>query len=110
MKALRKIYLSVAFVFYYLYKLIQSNLYIAYDILTPKMRVDPEMIEVPIFIKSEFGILLFSNLLSMTPGTLTMDISKNRKTMFVHVLYKGTEKETMREIQDIQLWLKNITA
>ncbi len=99
---MRKIYYIFSFIGFYLLKLIQSNVYIAYDILSPKMSTNPGLIEVPLTLKSDFGLLLFSNLLSMTPGTLVVDIYENRKIALVHVLYLTSSAEILNEIKEIQ--------
>ena len=99
---MRKIYYIFSFIGFYLLKLIQSNVHIAYDILSPKMSTNPGLIEVPLTLKSDFGLLLFSNLLSMTPGTLVMDIYENRKIALVHVLYLTSSAEILNEIKEIQ--------
>ena len=78
MRILFKAYSLITFILYYLFKLVQSNIYIAYDIVTPRMRTNPGFVWVPIRLKTKFGLLLFSNLLSMTPGTLSIDYSEKK--------------------------------
>ena len=97
-----KIYYIFSFIVFYLLKLVQSNLYIAYDILSPKMNTNPGIIEAPLTLKSDFGLLLFSNLFCMTPGTLVMDISENRKIVLVHALYSSNPVGILAEIQEMQ--------
>ena len=109
MKILRKSYYFIRFLGFYLAKLISANLYIAYDILTPRMRINPGMIEVEIHLASDFGILLFSNLLSMTPGTLSMDLDRERSMIRVHVLYMDRREATEKEIQSIMNRIRQIT-
>lgn len=99
---MRKVYYIFSFIGFYLLKLIQSNIVIAYDILTPKMSTNPGLIEVPLTLKSDFGLLLFSNLLSMTPGTLVIDITETRDIALVHVLYLTSSAEILVEINEIQ--------
>jgi multicomponent Na+:H+ antiporter subunit E len=72
------------------------------------MRVDPAIIRVPVTIKSDFGILLFSNLLSMTPGSLSLDISMDKKFLLVHVLYNQDSEKTLKEIGKIQERIRKI--
>jgi len=109
MKILFKPYYFVLFLGTYLVKLISANLYIAYDILTPRMRINPGMIEVEINLSSDFGILLFSNLVSMTPGTLSMDLDRERNILLVHVLYMDRRESTEKEIQRIMKRISQIT-
>lgn len=110
MKVLKKIAAVFDFIIFYLVKLVTANIYIAYDILTPKMHTSPGFIRIPLTIVSRPGLLLFSNLLSMTPGTLTIEISPDRKTILVHVLYGKNEKKLVREIKKTQEKIKRITG
>jgi multisubunit Na+/H+ antiporter MnhE subunit len=109
MKTLRKIAAFADFIIFYLVKLVTANIYIAYDILTPKMHTRPGFVRIPLTIVSRPGLLLFSNLLSMTPGTLTIEISPDKKTMLVHVLYGKNQEKLVREIDKIQEKIKRIT-
>ena len=109
MNILKTIYYIIEFFVFYLIKLVQSNIIIAYDILTPKMRTNPCLIKVPLIINSNIGLLMFSNLLSMTPGTLSIDITDDKKFIWVHVLYKKSEAELLAAIQEIQGKIKRIT-
>ena len=92
MRIIKKIYYIVEFIVFYIFKLIQSNLIIAFDILTPKMRTKPDFIYVPITIESDFGLLLFSNLVSMTPGSLSIDMNKEKTILEIHVLYNQNKE------------------
>mgnify|MGYP000954799690 CR=1 FL=1 len=102
MNRLKLLYYIPEFILFYLVKLVQSNLYMAYVILSPKMKTNPGFMEVPLRLRTSAGLLLFSNLISMTPGTLSVDISDDRKMMLVHVLLKGDEKKIFAEIEKIQ--------
>lgn len=110
MNIFKKLYYIITFIAIYIVMLIKSNFVIAYDILSPKMYNRPAFIRVPLTVKSEFGLLLFSNLLSMTPGTLAIDITEDRKIMLVHILYRRTKNETLVEIEEIQQKIKRITG
>jgi multicomponent Na+:H+ antiporter subunit E len=110
MKLLKKIYFTLEFIGFYLVKLVEANFYIAWDILTPKMHTKPAFMEVPVTLKSDLGLLLFSNLLSMTPGTMSMDISPDKKTVLVHVLYYSTDEIMLKDFNRIQGKIKRVTG
>ncbi len=110
MNLIKKAYYILEFVVFYLVKLVQANIYIAWDILTPKMHTKPAFMEVPVTLKSNLGLLLFSNLLSMTPGTLSMDITEDRKKLIIHVLYYSTDDIMLKDLMDIQDKIKRITG
>lgn len=109
MRLLLKLYYIVTFILFYLSMLVKANLIIAYDILTPSLSIKPGFIKVPLTLKSNFGMLLFSNLLSMTPGSLSIDIADDKKTMLVHVLYQTTEEKMLKEFEGMQDKIKRIT-
>lgn len=109
MNTLKKFIGAIGFIMFYLYKLIQSNIYIAWDILTPRMRTNPGYLWVSVELKSDFGLLLFSNLLSMTPGTLSIDYDRNKKALLVHYLYNDKKKSVETDIEAIQSRIKMIT-
>jgi multisubunit Na+/H+ antiporter MnhE subunit len=106
MKIITRLYFALSFLLFYLLKLIQANFYIAWDILTSRMHTSPGILEVEVDFKSNFGILLFSNLLSMTPGTLSMDLSADKKQLLVHVLYNQNQEKRLREIDGIKKRIK----
>lgn len=109
MKIIRKTYHFIVFLGLYQVKLISANLFIARDILTPRMRINPGIIEVEVNLKSDFGILLLSNLVSMTPGTLSMDLDRERNILLVHLLYMDKKENTEKEIEGIMRRIRHIT-
>ncbi len=110
MKRMKLIYYIPEFILFYLFKLVQSNFYIAYIILSPKMKTNPGFVEFPLTISSSAGLLLFSNLMSMTPGTLSVDISNDRKIMLVHVLFKEDDQTMISEINNIQKRIQRLIS
>lgn len=109
MKVLKRIYYTFEFLLFYLYKLVQSNIIIAWDILTPKLYTNPAFIEVPLILKSNLGLLMFSNLLSMTPGTLSIDISEDKKTMLIHAMYYSSDELMQKDFKKLQHKIERIT-
>ncbi|MBN2611659.1 MAG: Na+/H+ antiporter subunit E [Bacteroidales bacterium] len=102
MKLLLRIYYFLSFVIFYILKLVQSNIIIAWEILTPKMDIKPGFITAPLKISTDFELLLLSNLVSMTPGSLSIHISEDKKQILIHVLYKNNEDNLLKEIDEFQ--------
>ncbi|MCX7868503.1 MAG: Na+/H+ antiporter subunit E [Terrimicrobiaceae bacterium] len=90
----------LAFGLYYLKELVKSNLIVAYDVLTPKHHMRPGVVAIPIRARTDFEITLLANLISMTPGTLSLDISADRKVLFVHAMYVKDPEELRRDITE----------
>lgn len=80
---------------YFTWQLIVSNLRVLWDVITPTHISKPGIIGVPLDAKSDFEIMLVANLVSLTPGTLTLDISADRKILYVHVMFLD-DVEAMR--------------
>ena len=80
---------------YFIWQLIVSNLRVLWDVITPTHISKPGIIGVPLDAKSDFEIMLVANLISLTPGTLTLDISADRKILYVHVMFLD-DVEAMR--------------
>jgi multicomponent Na+:H+ antiporter subunit E len=102
MKTLKMLYYIPEFIVFYLAKLVQANFYMAYIILSPKMKTQPGFVDFPLKIKSPAGLLLFSNLISMTPGSLSADISEDKKTLLIHALLISDDQKIIEEIESIQ--------
>ena len=81
----------------YLIDFVLANLSIARDVLSPKPRIEPETIELETRAETPIEILSLSNLITFTPGTLTLDIEPGERIV-VHVL-KDAE-ETSRAIRE----------
>lgn len=69
------------------YELIVSSLQVLWDIVTPELQATPAIIEMPLDAKTDTGILLVTNLISLTPGTLSIDVSEDRKTLTIHAMF-----------------------
>jgi multisubunit Na+/H+ antiporter MnhE subunit len=110
MKTLRKIYYLIAFVLFYLSKLIQANFSIAWDIITPVLKIQPAFITIDLNLKSDKGVLLYSNLVSMTPGTLSANINDEKTKMVVHILYAQQKEKIIDELMFIQNKIKQLTS
>ncbi len=80
---------------YFTWQLIVSNLRVLWDVITPGHISRPGIIGVPLDAESDFEIMLVANLISLTPGTLTLDISADRKILYVHVMFLD-DVEAMR--------------
>ena len=71
----------------FIYELIVSSLQVAWDVITPKHLSQPGIIAVPLDVTTDEEILLVANLISLTPGTLSLDVSADRRTLYVHAMF-----------------------
>ncbi len=78
----RAIELTVIFI----WELIKSSVNVAAIVLTPRKKLRPAIIAYPIDVETDEEKTLLANLITLTPGTLSMDISDDGKTLYVHCI------------------------
>ena len=99
-KKLFRLLRAVGFIMFYLKEVISANLRIARDILSPHLDASPGVIAVPLDELSDLQMMALSNLITMTPGTLSLDISDDRRSLYVHAMYVDDPEMLRREIKD----------
>lgn len=86
----------VKFVFVYIpvfvWQLLLANLDVARRVLSPRIPLNPGIVEVKTELKGDFGKLALANSITLTPGTLSMDVKDD--SVYVHTVdVKGETKE-----------------
>jgi multicomponent Na+:H+ antiporter subunit E len=81
-----------------LWELLVANLRVAYDVLTPGYQMRPGVIALPLDARTDAEITLLANLITLTPGTLSLDVSSDRRVLYIHVMYidRGDLEEVRR--------------
>lgn len=62
----------------------KSNLIVTMHALSPKLRLSPKMVTVPAYQASDLGKVIFANSITLTPGTVSVDLHEN--DILVHAL------------------------
>jgi len=83
----RKMPKVVILFFFFIKELLKANFRIAYDVITPKYRMVPGVVACPLEAKTDLEITMLASFLSLTPGSLTIDVSEDRKTLYLHTMY-----------------------
>lgn len=91
----RRVYYWARLVVMFHYELILSSLHVSIDVLTPTHKARPALIEVPLDVRSDAGILLVTNLITLTPGTLSVDVSRDRSILTVHAMFGADDPEAV---------------
>jgi multicomponent Na+:H+ antiporter subunit E len=81
------------------WQLLVANFRVAADVLWGN-RIEPAVVAIPLDITGDGEILLLSMLINITPGSVTIDLSDDRRTLYVHVMHMTSADETRREIKD----------
>ena len=80
-------------------ELLVANVRVAGDVLR-RSRIQPAVVGIPLDVTSDGEILLLSMLINITPGSVTIDLSDDRRTLYVHVMHMKSADATRREIKD----------
>lgn len=101
----------VPFLLLILGDIVVANLQVAWRILGPLSRLRPAFVEVPLDIEDELALTILASIVTMTPGTVSADISDDRRTLLVHGLDIDDEAALVASIkQRYEAPLKEIFA
>lgn len=92
----RKIPECIRFTVFFLRELIHSNLRVAWDVISPKSRRKPGIVAIPLDARTDIEITFLANLITLTPGTLSLDVSDDRSVLYVHGMFVE-DPQLMRE-------------
>lgn len=95
-RARRVVSLALLFV----YELILSAWRVTVLVLSPNMKLKPGIFAYPLKVDRDFEITLLANLITLTPGTLSVDVSEDRRYLYVHAIDCSDPAQTRREIAD----------
>lgn len=70
----------------FLAELARSSLRVAQLVLSPRMTLKPGIFSFSLTADRDVEITLLANLITLTPGTLSVDVSEDRRTLFIHAL------------------------
>ncbi|RYZ60056.1 MAG: Na+/H+ antiporter subunit E [Chitinophagaceae bacterium] len=93
----------VGFFFFFLYEMLKANWQVAYEVMTSHLHMKPGIVKIELEAKTDLEITLLSNLISLTPGTLVVDVSDDKKVMYVHGMYL---QDKVKFIESIKLGLE----
>ncbi len=85
----------------FIYELVLSAVRVAKIVCTPDLStLQPGIIAYPLTVDRDFEITLLANLITLTPGTLTVDVSEDRKVLYVHCIDVPDPEETITDIRE----------
>jgi multicomponent Na+:H+ antiporter subunit E len=96
----RKAPLVIKFVFYFIWELIVANVRVLISVLGPLRNLRPAIVAVPLDIKSDAEITMLANMITLTPGTLSLDVSADRSVLFVHAISVDDVEQFKRETKE----------
>lgn len=81
-------------------QLVASSIEVLWEVITPGDNVRPGILDIPLDLKTETQIMLLANFISLTPGTLSLEVSADQKTLYIHSMFLDDPEHTRRTIKE----------
>ncbi|WP_165988510.1 Na+/H+ antiporter subunit E [Streptomyces sp. YIM 98790] len=85
---------------------LKSNALVALEILTPRSRIAPVVVRMPLRCRGTGEVFTMAHLISLTPGTLTMEVESASDTtsaaLYVHGMFAPDAAEFLQELRDLE--------
>lgn len=89
----------IGFFFFFLFEMIKANLQVAVEVMSTKYKMKPGIVRFELEAKTDLEITMLATLISLTPGTLVIDISDDRKVMYIHGMYLEDREKFLHSIK-----------
>lgn len=90
-----RVFAFISFLLFYFVEVVKSNLRVAFDVLTPRHRMCPGILSVNVTGMTDRQLLFVANFITMTPGTLGLEISEDHRKLYIHTMYVDAEMEVL---------------
>lgn len=98
----RRLWFGLVFLLVFIRELLIANVRVAWEVITPGLSLTPAIVRVPTDCRTEWETLILANALTMTPGTLSLEVDTERGDLFVHSLYVDDRDAFIAEIRDLE--------
>ncbi len=77
---------AALYVAVFLKDVVVANVDVAYRVLAPGMRIEPEVMYLPLRVRTDLGVTTIANSITLTPGTVTLDHDPEENALYVHII------------------------
>lgn len=96
----RKIRQIVTLIVQFIYELLMSAFRVALMVMKPDMKLKPGIFTYDLTVKSDAEITLLANMITLTPGTLSVDVSEDKSKLYIHALECDDPEKTSADIRN----------
>ena len=82
----------IVYLFYFFYEMAKANFDVAYRVITGK--INPGIVRISPDLKTDLGITMLANSITLTPGTLSVDIDEDKNDLYIHWI--NVKKEALK--------------
>ncbi|MBX3372833.1 MAG: Na+/H+ antiporter subunit E [Phycisphaeraceae bacterium] len=96
----RKVGQVLRFSLYVLWELLKANIVVARHTLAPLSTMRPAIVAVPLEPMNDIELTVLMNFITLTPGTLSLNVSADRRTLFIHFMHIDDEAASIRDVKN----------
>lgn len=96
----------VRYLLVFLRELLIANARVAWEVMTPGLSLQPAIIRVPTRTRNPWERMVLANTITMTPGTLTLEVDEISGDLYVHALYvddRESFRASIKVLEDVIL-------
>jgi multicomponent Na+:H+ antiporter subunit E len=92
----------LAFLAVFVWELAIANVRVAREVLTPGLALEPGIVRVPTADLDDVEMLMLANALTMTPGTLALEVDETTRDLYVHGLFARDREAFVTDVHRIE--------
>ncbi|WP_019243768.1 MULTISPECIES: Na+/H+ antiporter subunit E [Bacillus] len=81
-----RVWAVIKLIFIFIKELLLANISVLKVIIKPKLDMKPGIFALETELKRDWEITLLANLITLTPGTLVIDVSEDNKILYIHAM------------------------
>jgi len=81
---LKRVWYTLEYLVKFIWELIKANFHVAYIVIHPLLPIKPGIVKVRTKLKRDSALTMLANSITLTPGTLTVDIDVDNQILYVH--------------------------
>ncbi len=87
----RRVLYFIIYIFKFFWEMIKANIEVAYLVIHPYLPIKPGIVKIKTDLKKDSAITILSNSITLTPGTLTVDVNRETREMYIHCIKAEVE-------------------
>ncbi|KHE71780.1 Na+/H+ antiporter subunit E [Halobacillus sp. BBL2006] len=97
---MKRVWKFIKLILLFIRELVLSNIDIVKLVYKPKLDIQPGIFALPIELKSNFEITLLANLITLTPGTLSIAVSEDHSKIYIHAMDIPDVEQSINDIKE----------
>lgn len=83
---LHRVVIGMKLFLIFIRELFVASMQVLYQVMQPKLKIRPGIIKMEIYLDTPLQIILLTNMITLTPGTMTVEVAEDNSAIFIHNL------------------------